>query len=135
MTTRESPLGVAWQFPIAPNALGRIGTTDDLGSGSTSEEGEKNLIFQAIEQIVGTNEFERIFNPEFYGGIREYLFEPLSDFLDGVAETVFFDNVSRIEPRITIINTFTKRDHSTAKLRFGIRFLINDTGVEDAGII
>jgi phage baseplate assembly protein W len=135
MASRISHLGVAWKFPIRANEEGRIATTDDLGSGSTSEEGEIEHIIQSISMIVGTKQYERIYLPDFYGGVYDILFEPMNDFVDGIAESIFFDNVSRLELRITILGTFTVRDPELGKLQLGIRFRLDKTNIQGSGLI
>ncbi len=116
--TAKGFLGKGWKFPIGVDPdTGRILT-------STSEED----IQEAVRIILQTGKGERMMQPEFGCGARQYLF----GYMDYTTRTQFEQEVRnaliRWEPRITEVEVWTELDPTDGSaLLVHISYLVRST--------
>ena len=72
-------------------------TTKDI----RKKNGE-NSIKQSIKNLLMTNRGERLFEPEIFGGIYQYLFEPLSPFTAVSIKDSVTNVINTLEPRVVV---------------------------------
>ena len=72
-------------------------TTKDI----RKKNGE-NSIKQSIKNLLMTNRGERPFHPEIYGGLYEYLFEPLHPFTATSMQHSIEHVINTFEPRVRV---------------------------------
>jgi phage baseplate assembly protein W len=83
-------------------------------------------------QLVLTGPGERLFLPEFGGGIRKLVFEPADDVLAGVTKARLTQTINRwVGHRVTLEDV--KVDHSDARLDIEIRYRL--AGTQDARVL
>ena len=64
-------------------------------------------IKQAIVNLLLTNKGEKLFNPDYGSGIREYLFEPLDYATAGQVTLNIKNTINTFEPRVAILSLST----------------------------
>ena len=57
---------------------------------------------RAVRNLILTNRFERPFHPEIYGGLYEYLFEPLHPFTATSMQHSIEHVINTFEPRVRV---------------------------------
>ena len=57
---------------------------------------------QSIKNLLMTNRGERLFEPEIFGGIYQYLFEPLSPFTAVSIKDSVTNVINTLEPRVVV---------------------------------
>jgi hypothetical protein len=64
----------------------------------------EQAVKRSIRNILQTNTKERLFNPEFGGGLRRFLFEDISVMTADLIKDAVTDSISKHEPRARIID-------------------------------
>jgi uncharacterized protein len=83
-------------------------------------------------QLVLTSPGERLFLPEFGGGLRKLVFEPADDVLAGVTKARVTQAINRwLGHRVTLEDV--KVNHSDARLDVEIRYRL--AGTKDARVV
>ncbi len=59
---------------------------------------------RSLRNILSTNTKERLFNPEFGGGLRRFLFEDISVMTADLMKDAIKDSVRKYEPRVRIVD-------------------------------
>lgn len=72
-------------------------------TGDLRKKTDLESIKQSLKNIFFTNRGERPFQPNFYGGISELLFEPLDDITISVLEDQVKTAIQNHEPRISVV--------------------------------
>ena len=111
---------LAFPFRIGPD--GRTATPADLPSHVRDE----------LLQLLLTNSGERLFLPEFGGGLRKLVFEPLEESLAGVTKARLTEAINRwLGHRVTLENL--KVTTSDAQFEVEIRYRL--AGAQEARIL
>jgi hypothetical protein len=111
---------LAFPFRIGPD--GRTVAPPDLASHVRDE----------LLQLLLTNPGERLFLPEFGGGVRKLVFEPLDEALAGVTKARVTQAITRwLGHRVTLENV--KVSHSDA--RFEVEICYRLAGTQDARVL
>jgi uncharacterized protein len=81
----------------------------------------------AIRNLVLTNKYERLRNPEFGGNIRRYLFEP---FIQGTAPEIEANVkwlIETYEPRAKVISVKATPNEDQNSMIVSLQFYVNNT--------
>jgi uncharacterized protein len=117
-----APDGRHLAFPFRIGSDGRTVTPPDLPSHVRDE----------LLQLVLTNPGERPFLPEFGGGVRKLIFEPVDDVLAGVTKARLTQAINRwLGQRVTLEDV--KVSPSDARLEVEIRYRLS--GAQDARVL
>jgi phage baseplate assembly protein W len=65
---------------------------------------DEQAVRRSIRNILSTNTKERLFNPEFGGGLRRFLFEDISVMTSDLIKDAVTDSITKYEPRARIID-------------------------------
>lgn len=65
---------------------------------------DESSVKRSIRNILLTRRSERFFNPEFGGGLDQFLFENISPVTTDLIKDAVRDNVERFEPRVRVID-------------------------------
>ena len=85
-----------------------------------------------LMQLVLTSPGERLFLPEFGGGVRKLVFEPADDVLAGVTKARLTQAINRwLGHRVTLEDV--KVDHADARLEVEIRYRL--AGTQDTRVL
>lgn len=86
-------------------------------TGDISTVSDEKAISQSIRNIILTNEYERLFNPDFSGEISNLLFENWTDVTKSLIETRITNAIQNYEPRANLISVSVvgDPDSNTAK--------------------
>ena len=99
-------------FPFRIAADGRTATVASLPEHVRDE----------IMQLILTNQGERLFVPEFGGGVRRLVFEGASEATAGLSKAVIAQAISRwLGERITLENLDVTLDNTTISIDIGYR--------------
>jgi len=79
----------------------------------------------ALRNLILTNKYERLRNPNFGGNIRQFLFEPFSPAVITNIKTQIEYLVSNYEPRVRLIDTKITSDEDNNAINIRIIFSIN----------
>jgi phage baseplate assembly protein W len=111
---------LAFPFRIGPD--GRTVPPPDLPSHVRDE----------LLQLLLTNPGERLFLPQFGGGVRKLVFEPLDEALTGVTKARLTEAINTwLGHRVTLENV--KVSHSDARFEVEIRYHL--AGTQDARVL
>jgi phage baseplate assembly protein W len=113
----STPDGRHLAFPFRIGSDGRTAAPADLPSHVRDE----------LLQLVLTSPGERLFLPEFGGGVRKLVFEPADDVLAGVTKARLTQAINRwLGHRVTLEDVTV--DHSDARLDVEVRYRLAGTG-------
>ncbi len=65
---------------------------------------DEQAVRRSMRNILSTNTKERLFNPEFGGGLRRFLFEDISVMTSDLIKDAVMDSITKYEPRARIID-------------------------------
>ena len=65
---------------------------------------DEQAVRRSMRNILQTNTTERLFNPEFGGGLRRFLFEDISVMTSDLIKDAVFDSITKYEQRARIID-------------------------------
>jgi uncharacterized protein len=65
---------------------------------------DEQAVRRSMRNILSTNTKERLFNPEFGGGLRRFLFEDISVMTSDLIKDAVVDSITKYEPRARIID-------------------------------
>lgn len=106
-------LGKGPSFPLR-----FTGRAADMASG-------EDLIDMSIEQILGTDQGERVMRPDFGCRLQRMLFENVDEVLEAMAAITVREALERWEPRITVLGVEAMADGS--QLRLNLHYIIKAT--------
>jgi len=119
---KSLPDGRHLAFPFRIGSDGRTAAPADLPSHVRDE----------LLQLLLTNSGERLFLPEFGGGVRKLVFEPLEESLAGVTKARLTQAINRwLGHRVTLENL--KVTTSGAQFEVEIRYRL--AGAQDARVL
>lgn len=81
-------------------------------------------IKQSIKTLLLTNQYERPFQPELYGGINSLLFDQMDEVVSGVLEDQIRTVIENYEPRVEIIAISVSHNNQNEviiKIKFNIQ--------------
>lgn len=64
----------------------------------------EQAVRRSLRNILSTNTRERLFNPEFGGGLRRFLFEDVSVMTTDLMKTAIIDSITQHEPRARVVD-------------------------------
>jgi phage baseplate assembly protein W len=64
----------------------------------------EDSVKQAIHNLLLTNKYERPFNPNFGGNLRNYLFEPITPVTQQAIQDEITNIITNYEPRVKLIS-------------------------------
>lgn len=65
---------------------------------------DEQSVRRSLRNILSTNTKERLFNPEFGGGLRRFLFEDISVMTADLIKDAIKDSIKKYEPRARIVD-------------------------------
>lgn len=65
---------------------------------------DEQSVRRSMRNILSTNTKERLFNPEFGGGLRRFLFEDISVMTADLIKDAIKDSIRRHEPRARVVD-------------------------------
>ncbi len=65
---------------------------------------DEQSVRRSLRNILSTNRRERLFNPEFGGGLRRFLFEDISVMTADLIKDTIKDSITKYEPRARVID-------------------------------
>jgi uncharacterized protein len=90
---------------------------------SAAPQSDSDHIRDELLQLLLTNPGERLFLPEFGGGVRRLVFEPASDVLRGVVKARITNALSRwLATRLTVDFIDVTFDDATALLEVTVKY-------------
>lgn len=96
-------------------------------TGQITRRKNVDSVKMALRNLILTNKYERLRNPEFGSNIRRYLFENFSPNTSGeIREHIKF-LVENYEPRIRLIDVLVANDEDNNAFNIRISFAINLT--------
>lgn len=111
-------LGVGWKFPVTVNE------SNGLVEMSEYEEDIK----EAIWIILSTQKGERLMQPEFGCGIRDYVFEYLDVTTTALIQSSVREALAKWESRIEVLNVDISMDKAIdGKLLINIGYIVRKT--------
>ena len=84
----------------------------------------ENALKQSIKNLLMTNRGERLFEPEVFGGIYQYLFEPLSPFTAISIKDSVTNVINTLEPRVVVREVTVSENSSQDGYDISIDFSI-----------
>jgi len=93
---------------------------------STKDATKSNLL-----NFILTGKRERIMNPTFGSGIRDVLFEPITEERVDQIENLIYGGVEQYFPQIKIDNLVVDLSTSTKSITIYIKYSIINTNIED----
>jgi uncharacterized protein len=110
-------LGTGWAFPVRPDANGL-----DVAAALYEED-----IRQAVILILETEPGERVMRPDFGGGLRSLVFEPLNTTTLALARHRVEQALVNWEPRIDSIDVQMTYDTAQGRLMINIGYQVRRT--------
>lgn len=83
-----------------------------------------DAVNRALRNLVLTNRFERKFQPEVHGGIRDFLFEPLDNITRYSLKTQIQHAIEKFEKRVEILNIDITDKPENSSLELDITYTI-----------
>lgn len=113
MSSNALPNGRHLAFPFRIGSDGR----------SAAPQSDTDHIRDELLQLLLTSPGERLFLPEFGGGVRRLVFEPASDVLRGVVKARITNALSRwLSQRLTVELIDVTFDSPTAQLEVTVKY-------------
>lgn len=78
-----------------------------------------------------TGKRERVMNPEFGSGLREALFQPLTEDLVEQIENLIINGVDTFFPTVSINNLDVQLDQNSSTATITLNYSITNTNIED----
>ena len=96
-------------------------------SGNLILKKDAAAVSQAVRNLVQTNRFERLFQPEINGKVRRMLFELMTPALAVQLRSHIKDVLQQHEPRITVVDVVVVAKEETNYLTVTITYLVKST--------
>lgn len=93
-------------------------------TGAVNRKTNRLAVRQSVKNLVLTNFYERPFQPDIGCGIRNYLFEPLTEITRKLIEEAIRETVENYEPRADIIAIQVEEYPETHTLAVSLAFMI-----------
>lgn len=93
-------------------------------TGALSSITNENAVKRALRNLILTNFYERPYNPEFGGNIRQHLFENFSPFTALQIKKNIIAAISNFEPRVELLEVITKQMDDQNQLQVDIVFRV-----------
>lgn len=94
-------------------------------TGQISRKTNIDSVKMALRNLLMTDKYERLRNPDFGGNIKRYLFEPLEDeqIPDEMKDHIEY-MVKTFEPRVRLIDTVVTTDPDNNTINISIEFSV-----------
>jgi len=86
-----------------------------------------DAVKMSIRNLILTNKYERLRNPDFGGNITKYLFEPFDDVITQEIETHIEQLVERYEPRVRLLEVKVTANEEQNMINVNIFFSVLST--------
>lgn len=87
----------------------------------------EDSVKQAIRNLLLTNQYDRLFQPDIFSNIKKVLFEHISPQTTELLKTYITDVITNYEPRASIIEVFVKpSEHQQAYFITIVFFVLNN---------
>ncbi len=91
----------------------------------------KDAIKSNLLNFLLTGKRERVLNPGFGSGLRELMFQPLTDILKGQMEDLVITGVSQFFPNVRINNLSVDLDPNNSSTVLSINYSVINTNIDD----
>ena len=118
-TNKKSYADLSLDFTANPQT-GDVATVKDAVS-----------VKRGIRNILLTQGFERLFQPEIGGGIKSMLFEPMTPLTEQRLHDACADAIDAWEKRASVIDIAVISEEDYNRYRVAIKFSINNSLVEE----
>ena len=118
-TYKKSYKDLSFDFTANPQT-GDVATVKDAVS-----------VKRGIKNILLTQGFERLFQPEIGGGIKSMLFEPMTPLAEQRLHSACADAIDAWEKRASVIDITVISEEEYNRYRVAIKFSINNSLVEE----
>jgi len=85
-----------------------------------------NAVVFGMKSCLFTNNYEKPFNPEFGGGIRQFLFEQVDDITSAILQKNIAQTLENYEPRITVQNIVVQANPYEDRYDVTIQFFMSN---------
>lgn len=110
-------LGRGWKFPVAVDASGRIALSE-----------YEDDVREAIRIILMTSKGERVMQPDFGGGLYDFVFASMNATNLGRIQRAVEDALVKWEPRVQVTAVSVEPDHGElGKLLINIDYRVRAT--------
>lgn len=92
----------------------------------------KDAIKNNIINFFLTNQGERFMNPQFGGGLRDFIFEQISEGTTANLQNVVQDRLNKFFSRIEIVQLEASPSTDTNTISIFIKYSISNTGIVDS---
>jgi len=93
-------------------------------TGQISKKVNVDAVKLSLRNLLLTNKYERVRNPEYGTNIRKYLFERFDGVIDDELRTEIEDAVNRFEPRVRIIDIYIDQRPDENSIYIDIQFAV-----------
>lgn len=94
-------------------------------TGDTNRITEIDSVKRSVKNLVLTNRYERILNPDIGGNIRAMLFEPMSSMTSSVLQDYITDVIKNYEPRAVLQGVLAVPDFDRNSYEVTINFRLD----------
>lgn len=85
-------------------------------------------VINSVKNLILTNYYERLFQPEIGSSIRRLLFEPIDSVIAAQIERAVEETINNFEPRVSISNIVASPDYQNDQYNIYMEFyIINGT--------
>jgi phage baseplate assembly protein W len=93
-------------------------------TGQISRKTNEDAIKLALRNLIMTNKYERLRNPEYGGHIHKYLFEPFNEVTNSVIRRNVKETIEKYEPRVYVEDVIVRGEEETNQLFISIFYII-----------
>ena len=91
---------------------------------------DAQAVKRSLRNLVQLNTYEKPFHPEFAGGVRELLFEPMSPLIAVVIARKIEDGITNFEPRARLVSVRAFPDLDRNAYEVSVEFYIVNAPTE-----
>lgn len=115
----------------------QTGRTDDLYSdfnhtfrahpntGQIQRKNNIDAVKLALRNLLLTNKYERLRNPQFGSNLNRYLFEPIEPRIEQEIKQHIEYTIDNYEPRVEVIDVIVRADEETQTVYVRIQFYVS----------
>lgn len=99
-------------------------------TGELNKKTNESSIKQSVKNLLLTNKYERLFEPELGSNLKALLFENATPILPQILNDYIADVFDNYEPRAEFLYADIDFDHDRNGVNIDVHFLIINTGVQ-----